>query len=188
MQDDFVWNSWRMKSHSAKFTWNFFSCCLPMTTQSLLYIRLLPRQRCVMTLIREGTTVVSVSKLGTSSVSSALFQPVIKWTKYLNIISNCLVCVDVFYNSHSGGCSPYWVHLARRPLLPYWTCPGLLRGWRIWWNKDCQGKQKYSERPCPSATLSTTNPTWPDPSANLDCLGGKPATNRLNYRAAMCGC
>jgi hypothetical protein len=31
--------------------------------------------------------------------------------------------------------------------------------WRNWWNKDWQGKPKYSEKTCPSATLSTTNPT-----------------------------
>jgi hypothetical protein len=34
---------------------------------------------------------------------------------------------------------------------------------------------------CPSATLSTTNPTWPDPGSNPARHGGKLATNRLNY-------
>jgi hypothetical protein len=29
----------------------------------------------------------------------------------------------------------------------------------IVWNEDWQGKPKYSEETCPSATLSTTNPT-----------------------------
>jgi hypothetical protein len=33
----------------------------------------------------------------------------------------------------------------------------------------------------PSATLSTTNPTWPDPGLNPGRRGGKPATNRLSY-------
>jgi hypothetical protein len=28
----------------------------------------------------------------------------------------------------------------------------------VWWNEDWQGKPKYSEKTCPSATLSTTNP------------------------------
>jgi hypothetical protein len=37
----------------------------------------------------------------------------------------------------------------------------------------------------PSATLSTTNPTWQDPGANPGRRGGKPATNRLSYGAAM---
>jgi hypothetical protein len=32
----------------------------------------------------------------------------------------------------------------------------------------------------PSATLCTTNPTWPDPGRR----GGKPATNPLSYGAA----
>jgi hypothetical protein len=29
------------------------------------------------------------------------------------------------------------------------------------WNEIDRGKPKYSEKTCPSATLSTTNPTWP---------------------------
>jgi hypothetical protein len=37
---------------------------------------------------------------------------------------------------------------------------------------------------CPSATLSTTNPTWQDPGLNPGCRGGKRATNRLSYGAA----
>jgi hypothetical protein len=38
---------------------------------------------------------------------------------------------------------------------------------------------------CPDATLSTTNPTWPDPGLNPDRRGGKPATNRFSYGAAF---
>jgi hypothetical protein len=66
------------------------------------------------------------------------------------------------------GCSPYWIHSARRPLLAYCTCPGWLSGWRIWWNKDWQMKSKYSEKTCPSASLFTTNPSWPDAGAKPD--------------------
>jgi hypothetical protein len=51
--------------------------------------------------------------------------------------------------------------------------------------KDWQGKPKYSEKTCPSAILSTTNPTWPDSGANPGRRGGKPATNRLSYGAAF---
>jgi hypothetical protein len=38
--------------------------------------------------------------------------------------------------------------------------------WRNWWNKDWQGKPKYSEKTYPSATLSTANPTWLVPGLN----------------------
>jgi hypothetical protein len=54
----------------------------------------------------------------------------------------------------------------------------------FWWNEDWQGKPKYSGKTCPSATFSTTNPTWPDPGLNPGSRGGKPATNRLSYGAA----
>jgi hypothetical protein len=74
----------------------------------------------------------------------------------------------------------------RGHLLSNCACPGWLWGWRIIrWNEDCQGKPKYSEKTCPSATLSTTNPTWPDPGSNPGRRGGRPATNRLSYGAAL---
>jgi hypothetical protein len=87
-----------------------------------------------------------------------------------------------FFNLHNGGGSPSWVPSARRPLngLLYLPRPGWLWWWRNWWNEDWQGKPNYSEKTCPSATLSTTNPTWPDPGANPGRRGGKPATNRLS--------
>jgi hypothetical protein len=44
--------------------------------------------------------------------------------------------------------------------------------WSNWWNEDWQGKPKYSEKTYPSATLSTTNPTWPDPDSNPGRRGG----------------
>jgi hypothetical protein len=59
------------------------------------------------------------------------------------------------------------------PKIPWrgmWmTCWGWL--WSNWWNEDWQGKPKYSEKTRPSAILSTTNPTWPDPGSNLGCRG-----------------
>jgi hypothetical protein len=57
--------------------------------------------------------------------------------------------------------------------------------WSNWWNEDWQEKSKYSEKTCPSATLSTTNPTWPDLGSNPGHRGGKPATNRLSYGTAL---
>jgi hypothetical protein len=73
-----------------------------------------------------------------------------------------------------GYCGHYW------PIVPTpddrWWCL-----WRNWWNEDWQGKPKCSEKTCPSATLSTTNPTLLDPG----CHGGQPATNRLSYGAAL---
>jgi hypothetical protein len=38
---------------------------------------------------------------------------------------------------------------------------------------------------CPSATFSTTNPTWTDPGLNLGLHGDRSATNRLSHRTAM---
>jgi hypothetical protein len=37
----------------------------------------------------------------------------------------------------------------------------------------------------PSATLSTTNPTWIDPGANPGVRGERPATNRLSHGTAF---
>jgi hypothetical protein len=59
--------------------------------------------------------------------------------------------------------------------------------WSNWWNEGWQGKPKYSEKTCPSATLSTTNPTWPDPGSNPGRRSGKPETNCLSYDTANKG-
>jgi hypothetical protein len=61
---------------------------------------------------------------------------------------------------------------------------------RRWWrwssrgNENWYGKPKYSEKTCPCATLSITNPTC-CPDANPGCRVGKPATNRLSYGTAF---
>jgi membrane-bound lytic murein transglycosylase MltF len=53
------------------------------------------------------------------------------------------------------------------------------------WNDIDRGKQKdYEKKTCPSAALSTTNPTWTDLGVNLEVCGEKPATNRLRYGTA----
>jgi hypothetical protein len=41
--------------------------------------------------------------------------------------------------------------------------------------------EELGEKTCPSATLSTTNPTWIDPGVNPELRGERPATNRLNH-------
>jgi hypothetical protein len=47
------------------------------------------------------------------------------------------------------------------------------------------GETKYSEKTCPSATSSTTNPTWPEPGSNPGRRSVKSATNRLSYGVAF---
>jgi hypothetical protein len=38
---------------------------------------------------------------------------------------------------------------------------------------------------CPSATLSTTNPTWTDPGSKPDLRSERPATNSLSHGTAQ---
>jgi hypothetical protein len=47
-----------------------------------------------------------------------------------------------------------------------------------------RGNRSTRRKPAPSATLSTTNPIWPDSGSNPGLRGGKPATNRLSYGTA----
>jgi hypothetical protein len=57
------------------------------------------------------------------------------------------------------------------------------RCWWMWssrWNENWQGNPNYSGKTCPCATLSTTNPTWPELGSNPGRRGRKPATNRLS--------
>jgi hypothetical protein len=53
------------------------------------------------------------------------------------------------------------------------------------WNEIDRGKPKYWGKTCPSATLSTTNPTWTDPGSNPGLRGGRLATNRLSHGTAQ---
>jgi hypothetical protein len=48
-----------------------------------------------------------------------------------------------------------------------------------------QGKAKYSEKACPSAALSTTDPRAPDLGSNTGRHDVKPVTNRLSYSTAV---
>jgi hypothetical protein len=55
--------------------------------------------------------------------------------------------------------------------LAYCTSPGSR------WNENWQGKPKYWEKTCPSATLSTKNTTWPD----LDLNPGRRTASSGSY-------
>ena len=53
------------------------------------------------------------------------------------------------------------------------------------WN--WQGKTEVlGEETCPSATLSTANPTKTDPGSNPGLRGETPVTNRLSNGTALC--
>jgi hypothetical protein len=85
---------------------------------------------------------------------------------------------EVFFLVSWGGA--YW------PIVPALDD----RWWWMWssrWNENWHGKQKYSEKTRLSATLSTTNPTWPGLGSNSGCRSGEPATNRLSYYTAIGG-
>jgi hypothetical protein len=62
------------------------------------------------------------------------------------------------------------------------------RWWWMWssrWNENWQGKPKYSEKKCLSATSFTTHSTWPDLGLNPDRHGGNSATNSVSYGTAL---
>jgi hypothetical protein len=48
-------------------------------------------------------------------------------------------------------------------------------------------KRRTRGKTCPSATLSTTNPTRTDPGSNPGFRGGRPAANRLSHGTAKRG-
>jgi hypothetical protein len=66
--------------------------------------------------------------------------------------------------------SPLGMSATNWPILPvpddrWWV-------WSSQWNDNLQGKPKYSEKTCPSVTLSITNPTWTDLGSNSGSHGG----------------
>lgn len=57
--------------------------------------------------------------------------------------------------------------------------------WAVGGMRNDKGKLKYWEKTHPSATLSTTDTTWPDLRLDLGCCSGKLATNCLSYVTAF---
>jgi hypothetical protein len=53
------------------------------------------------------------------------------------------------------------------------------------WDETDRENQSIRGRTCPSATLSTTNPTLTDPGSNPGLRGERPATNRLSHDTAI---
>jgi hypothetical protein len=89
------------------------------------------------------------------------------------------------------GLMPCSFVVIRNSLSGEWSPTGSTRHGGYWlpienlveWN--WQGKPKYSEKTRPSAALSTKKSTWRDPGSNPVRRGGKLATNRLSYGAAL---
>jgi hypothetical protein len=48
-----------------------------------------------------------------------------------------------------------------------------------------RGTRSTRSKPAPAPLCSPQNPTWLDPGSNPGRRGGKPATNRLSYGAAL---
>ena len=76
-------------------------------------------------------------------------------------------------------CNP--VMKIKRKIISFFIFPS--NGAPVEWN--WQGKTEVlGEKICPSATLSTTNPTRTDPGSNLGLRGERPANNRLSHGTA----
>jgi hypothetical protein len=123
-----------------------------------------PSPKCWVTILTTNATRFELPRMWTDqSVKDLLF----------------LLLLLVGWDWVSWYCGHYWPIGPAQMIDRWWWL------WRNWWNEDWQGKPKYSEKTCPSATFSTTNPTWLDPGSNPGRRGGKPATNRLSYGAAQ---
>jgi hypothetical protein len=55
------------------------------------------------------------------------------------------------------------------------------------WNNMKRENRRTRRKTCPSATLSTTNPTWIDPGANPSLSGERPVTTDLSHGTAFKG-
>jgi hypothetical protein len=81
-----------------------------------------------------------------------------------------------------------WVRPKRGCLLTvaYYAFPRWYEFGEPRWNDILTGENRRTRRKtCPSATLSTTNPTWIDPGANPGLRGERPATDDLSHGTAQ---
>jgi hypothetical protein len=65
--------------------------------------------------------------------------------------------------------------------LAYYALPRWYEFGERRWNDIDRENRRTRRKTCPSATLSTTNPTWIEPGANPGLRGERPATNDLSY-------
>jgi hypothetical protein len=126
-----------------------------------------------------GVVVMCVYGAATEGTS---WSPELQPTNTTQEESRLTLSKGTFSFSGWGETEPTWYVGHCWPIVPapddrWWL-------WSSWWNEDWKGKPKYLEKTCSSATLSTTNPTWPDLGSNLGHHGGKPATNHLSYGTA----
>jgi hypothetical protein len=69
--------------------------------------------------------------------------------------------------------------------LAYYAFPRWYEFGERRWNDILTGENRRTRRKtCPSASLSTTNPTWIDSCANPGLRGERPSTNYLGYGTA----
>jgi hypothetical protein len=61
----------------------------------------------------------------------------------------------------------------------------LSKSWSTGGMKMTREYRSTRGKTCPSATLSTTNPTWDDPRLKEGLRGRRPATNRLSHGTAL---
>jgi hypothetical protein len=61
----------------------------------------------------------------------------------------------------------------------------VLQAMELQWNKIDRGKPTPRRKTCPSATLSTTSPTWTDPRSNPGLRSERQAINRLSHGTAF---
>jgi hypothetical protein len=72
--------------------------------------------------------------------------------------------------------------------LEYYAFPRWYEFGERQWNDILTGENRRTRRKtCPSATLSTTNPTWFDPDANPGLRGETPAANDQSLGTASFG-
>jgi hypothetical protein len=67
----------------------------------------------------------------------------------------------------------------------YYSSPRWYMSMVLQRNDSDKVKPKNSEKTCPSATLSTTNPTWTDQGANPGLRSEGQTTNRLSHGTAL---
>jgi hypothetical protein len=90
----------------------------------------------------------------------------LSWWRQNMILINCKYnpfFVTFFISWDGVRLSPLFTSATNSPIVP---APDDRWVWSSSWNENWQGKPKYWEKTCPSATLFTTNPTWPDLESN----------------------
>jgi hypothetical protein len=133
-------------SHLCGFLWSITGIALPFI---ITYVRHVKES-----IFTSNSIIIDINVMHVWCLFSERKSPMS--VKTCQKVGEKVKCYHFLFSWAGVRLSPLGMSVTNWPIVPalhdrWWV-------WSSWWNENGQGKLKYLEKTCPSATLSTTNP------------------------------